>query len=102
MVHDDVVFLEGDLLSYDQGEFLLWLPQSNYVVPMRTVWRKEVGMSTASAVEVIHNTVCQQQLTSGSAGAVRFGSTGAVRFESTGAVRFGSAGAVHFGLDCHY
>ena len=51
-------------------------------------------MSTASAVEVIHNTVCQQQLTSRSTGAVRFG--------STGAVRFGSARAVHFGLGCHY
>ena len=30
-------------------------------------------MSTAFAVEVIHNPVCQQQLTSGSTGAVRFG-----------------------------
>ena len=59
-------------------------------------------MSADFAVEVIHNPVCQQQLTSGSTGAVRFGSTGAVRFGSAGAVRFGSAGAVRFGLDCHY
>ena len=43
-------------------------------------------MSAASAVEVIHNPVCQQQLTSG----------------STGAVCFRSAGAVRFGLGCHY
>ena len=30
-------------------------------------------MSTASAVEVIHNPVCQQQLTSGSTGAIYIG-----------------------------
>ena len=51
-------------------------------------------MSAAFAVEVIHNPVCHQQLTSGSTGAVHFGSTGAVHVGSTGAVRFG--------LGCHY
>ena len=93
MVHD-VVFLEGDLLSYDQGEFCCATSIKLCGPNEYCLQQKEARMSTASAVEVIHNPVCQQQLTSGSAGAVRFG--------STGAVRFGSTGAVHFGLGCQY
>ena len=95
MVHD-VVFLEGDLLSYDQGEFCC-ATSIKLCGSYENCLEKGSWMSAASAVEVIHNTVCQQQLTSGSTGAVRFGSAGAVRFGSAGAVRFGSAGAVRFG-----
>ena len=117
MVHDGV-FLEGDLLSYDQGEFCCATSIKLCGPNEYCLQQKEARMSAASAVEVVHNPVCQQQLTSGSTGAVRFGSTGAVRFGSTGAVRFGSAGAVRFGsagavrfgsagavrfgLGCHY
>ena len=72
MVHD-VVFLEGDLLSYDQGEFCCATSIKLCGPNEYCLQQKEARMSTASAVEVIHNPVCQQQLTSGSAGAVRFG-----------------------------
>ena len=72
MVHD-VVFLEGDLLSYDQGEFCCATSIKLCGPNEYCLQQKEARMSAASAVEVIHNPVCQQQLTSGSAGAVRFG-----------------------------